>query len=191
MKLTFLFLFFISAASAAENPSADALPADSIYQVEARWTFQDGREFAWSELRGKPVVVTMVYTGCEYACPMTVNKLQEIEKALEARGYKDYRIVMASFDPEKDRPGHLKEYMKKRKITGPRWSMAVAPDAPKTRELAILLGVNYKAEEGGHFSHSNVITLLDRQGRVLSQVNGLNADIKPLVEAAVKDGSGS
>lgn len=190
MKKIFLFALLsvaFTSLSALGRPAPEEPPKDSIYQAGSTWSLQDGRRIRLNELSGQPVLMTMAYTSCEYTCPLIVEKLRAIETAVREQGGTRYRIVIASFDPKGDRPDKLVAFMKKRKIDKPSWSMIVADDASSTRELAILLGINYKAEEGGHFSHSNVISLLDEKGRVLLQLNGLNADHAELVKAMVKE----
>ena len=70
---------------AAESPDG-ARPAplsgQSIYQVRAAWTDTDGKSVQLRSLRGKPVVLAMVYTTCTTACPLTVADLKRIESAL-------------------------------------------------------------------------------------------------------------
>lgn len=184
-SLTLLSMILASPLALGKS-DANALPKDSIYQASSSWSLQDKSRIHLSDLSGQPVLMTMAYTGCEYTCPLIIEKLRSIEAEIQKQGGTKYRIVIASFDPDADRPDRLSSFMKKRKIENPAWSMMVADNAPSTRELAILLGINYKAEEGGHFSHSNVISLLDSQGRILHQLNGLNADHAELVKAAVK-----
>jgi len=48
-------------------------------------------------------------------------------------------------------------------------------------ELALLLGLKFKADANGQFSHSNVITILNAQGEIIHQQTGLNQDIRETV----------
>jgi protein SCO1/2 len=50
-------------------------------------------------------------------------------------------------------------------------------------ELAALLGVKYKQDARGQFSHSNIITVLNSEGQVVHQQIGLNQDINETVSA--------
>ena len=45
------------------------------------------------------------------------------------------------------------------------------------RELAALLGVKYKQEADGAFSHSNLITILNPQGEIVHQRTGLQSGL--------------
>ena len=64
----------------------------------------------------------------------------------------------------------------------PDWQM-LSGDADDVLELAALFGVRYKPmDSGGDIAHSNMITLLDKQGRILYQLKGLNQDFDKMLE---------
>ena len=75
-------------------------------------------------------------------------------------------------------------FLKEKGLDSQRWKMLAGENASAVRELAAVLEVNFKAEKNGDFSHSNVIALLDSDGRKRASLNGLAADIKSLVSAA-------
>jgi protein SCO1/2 len=45
------------------------------------------------------------------------------------------------------------------------------------QDLAMLLGVKYKQDAGGQFSHSNLITVLNTEGEIKFQRSGLQGDV--------------
>jgi protein SCO1/2 len=47
----------------------------------------------------------------------------------------------------------------------------------------MLLGVQFAEKSDGHFSHSNLVTILDKEGRILQRIEGLN---QPVEEAAAQ-----
>jgi protein SCO1/2 len=53
-------------------------------------------------------------------------------------------------------------------------------------ELAALLGVRYKQDAKGQFSHSNIITVLNADGEIVHQQIGLNQDIKETIRIIEK-----
>jgi protein SCO1/2 len=118
----------------------------------------------------------MAYTGCSYSCPMTISKLKEIETKIKEKNITNYQIVIASFDSIHDTPEKLKTYMETKKLDTTHWSMLSADKDSKVRELSVLLGISYKKEGQNDFAHSNIITLLDKEGVILVQLNGMNAD---------------
>src|SRR5690606_12852104 len=66
------------AAMAADTP----LPRDSVYHLALPLTGQDGVTRDWSTRRGKPQVVSMFYTSCQYICPLIVDAGKAIEHSL-------------------------------------------------------------------------------------------------------------
>lgn len=161
---------------------AAALPGNSLYHLSSSWRNQDGEAVKIESFRGRPVVLAMAYTGCTYTCPLVVAKVKEIESAMKSKGVADYRIVMASFDTKGDRPKDTKAYMKKKGLDPARWVWLSADDDKTVRELAAALGVTYSKSGKKDFAHSNQITLLDSEGRLAAQINGVNADHAPLLK---------
>jgi protein SCO1/2 len=157
----------------------------SLYQLESTWTSDVGRQIKLGVLRGRPQVLALFFTSCEYACPLTVDAMQRIEKSLpEAlRGKVDFLLV--SMDSERDGPAALRDYRNKKHLTIENWTLLKgAPD--DVRELAALLGVNYQRDTRGQFAHSNVITVLNAEGEIAHQQVGLASDISETVAAIEK-----
>ncbi len=163
-------------AAAALRPSPE-----SLYQVESIWTNQSGASAPLGRLAGKPQLVAMAYTHCEYACPRLLADLQSIEKALEDRGkLPEIGFALVSIDPDRDTPERLHAYAQERALDLARWTLLQGSKGD-TLELANLLGVRYAATPTGDYTHSNIITLLDAQGEVVFQLNGLGADNAPML----------
>lgn len=165
------------------SPSfAKTLAKESLYQVRSTWTDEAGKKVKLSDFSGAPVVVAMVYTKCKYTCPLILTKLKSIEKALEEKA--GARFVLISFDQKNDTPALLKAFMEEKQLGSPRWKLLAGKNSGSIREIAALLDTAYKEEKNGEFSHSNVITLLDRDGVKAAQLNGLAADPSELVKKA-------
>jgi len=163
---------------AAESPAGGQpapLSGQSIYLVSTAWTDMDGKSVQLRSLRGKPVVLAMVYTTCTTACPLTVADLKRIESALspEARGRVWFALF--SFDSERDRPEVLRKFASDRHLDPSRWRLHHG-DRAAVRELAMVLGVRYKKDARGDFDHSNVISILDAEGVIRHQQVGLGQE---------------
>ncbi len=192
MKTLLLILLTACFAHAEEKPpccqeTAPTTPlADkSLYQLESKWTSDVGKEIKLGVLRGRPQIVAMFFTSCEYACPIIVENMKSIEQALpEAlRGKVDFLLV--SFDVEHDTVEALKAYRGKTKLATARWTLLRGKE-DDVRELAALLGINYQRDARGQFSHSNVISVLNAEGELAFQQTGLNKDAKETVAAIEK-----
>ena len=99
---------------------------------------------------------------------------------------KDLKFVLASFDFKNDRPPKLKKFQKGRNLDPDKWHFLAPQSEADARELAVALGISYKDIGNGDFSHSNVISLLDRNGVVIAKIENLNDSPTALVEAIKK-----
>jgi protein SCO1/2 len=166
------------AAGAAQR----SLPSESVYQLDSIWTDQDSGRVPIGALKGKPQVVAMIYTSCQYVCPLIVDEMKKVEREFPQPLREQFGFVLFSFDPERDSASVLKAYAGKRDLDGRRWRLFTgAPD--QVLELAAVLGVRYRKEPNGEFSHSAIITVLDRNGVIRYQMLGLNQERAPLVKA--------
>lgn len=153
----------------------------SLYQLAGEWTDQDGRTVPLSLHRGHPVLVVMFYGTCQHACPILLRRMEEIGERLEPSEQERLRFLLVTFDPERDTPERLAAYASKRSLDSRRWSLLHgAPE--RIRELALSLGVRYRALEDGQFSHTMRLTLLDEDGAVVEHLDGLDTPTGALTE---------
>jgi protein SCO1/2 len=75
---------------------------------------QDGETVTASALRGKPVVVTFIYSTCEDTCP---GQVQSIRGALDDLG-RDVPVVGVSVDPSNDTPESARSFLLEQSMTG-------------------------------------------------------------------------
>lgn len=147
----------------------------SIYQSDVTFTDDTGRAVALGSLRGRPVVLDLFFASCGYACPLTVTDMLAIQERLPAELRSQAVFVLVSFDTVRDTIEVLAKYRAQRGLDS-QW-IVLRGDDDAVRELAALLGVKYKQEADGMFSHSNVITLLNREGEIVHQRQGLKGGI--------------
>lgn len=164
-----------AAAPAAPGGAGAALPPKSLYHLDSKWTNDAGQTRLLSDLRGDPVVVAMIFTHCEYACPIIVTDLLRIRAALPAAERARTRFVLVSFDSVRDTPPVLRAFRAKMTLDDPAWTL-LRGEAAEVQELAMLLGVKYKQDARGQFSHSNLITVLNPAGEIAFQREGLRGD---------------
>jgi protein SCO1 len=168
---------------AAAEAAPAALPAGSIYQLETAYTTDAGQAFRLSALRGRPVVLALFFASCNYACPLIVADLTRLQAALPAPLRDEVAIVLVSFDVARDTPEVLAKYRDER-LLGPQWTLLRGND-DAVAELAALLGVKYRLEADGQFAHSNLFTILDREGQVVHQRMGLQGGLPEAAAALV------
>jgi len=173
------------ACCAKVEPAASSFSAKSLYQVESKWTTDTGKQIKLAALKGRPQVVLMFFASCQYACPILVHDLQKIETALTPAERTQVGFTLVTIDPRRDTPEALAQYRATRKLPTQTWTL-LHGQSDDILELAALLGVKYKQEASGQFAHSNIITVLNREGEIVTQVVGLGQDVQPAVRELKK-----
>jgi protein SCO1 len=163
----------------------DGARAPSIYELEIQLTDQSSVVRSLAAFRGHPVLITMFYGGCPAACPLLTSDLKRIESQLPEAVRANVRVLMVSFDADRDTPAALSRLMTERGMDASRWTLASAPD-DEARELAGVLDIRYRRLDNGEFFHSSAIVLLDAQGRPRARVDGIGGDMSVIVSALAK-----
>ena len=158
------------------------LPDHSLFHLEGNWTTHGGDAVALNHFTGKPTLVTMFFASCAVACPILIEDIRGVQKELPEAQRDQLNIVMLSFDTERDTPEALAAFAKARSLSSPPWTL-MHGDADVVLETAALLNVRYRKDDQGNFAHSNIMTLLNAEGEVVYQLDGLRADPAPLLKA--------
>jgi protein SCO1/2 len=139
---------------------------------------QDGKRTTMREFRGRPLVLTFLYSTCEDTCPLTT---QQIRGALDELG-RPVPVVAVSVDPRNDTPFHVDNFLVKQRMNG---------------RMRFLTGTRAQLEpiwkaygiqpQGEGFEHSASTVVIDGDGRqrvgfLTDQLTseGLAADLKRL-----------
>lgn len=181
--ITLLALPAFAGPQNARKPAP--LPGDSVYQLPAPMSDQLGRRFDWRARRGKPQVVSMFYTSCQYICPLIVDSGKAIEKSLTPAERDRVELLLISMDPRRDDTKALEKVGTQRKLDPKHWTLA-SPAPDNVRSIAGLLGVRYRALADGEFNHTSALVLLDSDGRVLASTEQVGAKPDPEFVAAVR-----
>jgi len=180
MKQLFVLIFLL-VLSVNSLSAQQALPGDSIYQLQSEWTTQNNTKLHLKELSGKTQIVSMIYTHCLHTCPTIVATMQALERKIPEAQRRKYGFVLVSLTPESDTPAVLKEFAKSRKLDEKRWTLLTAKSGD-VRNLAMALNVQYKNMEDNEVAHSNVYTILDEQGRFIFQEIGDISKVDSVIE---------
>ena len=161
---------------------ANDLPDDSIYHIDSTWVSQDQKSVKIAQLSGKIQIIAFVYTYCEHSCPIIMSRLKQIEKHLPTEKKSEIHFSLFSLDPIRDTPEQLRLFAKKHGLNQEVWGLYNG-DPDDVLELAALVGVRYKPMNNGNsdIAHSNMITVLDKQGSVIHQVKGFGEDLKTVL----------
>ena len=160
----------------------------SIYNLPEVWTTQNGDDIALKELKGNVLVVVTIYTSSKTACPILIKDMREIRKQVDTqipKTAKGVKYLLVSIDPETDTPEHLKAFAKENNMDDDQW-LFLRSNEEQTREFAAVLAVNYKQISPVDFSHSNIISLFNIKGELVSQQEGLGIDYEKTVTEVKK-----
>jgi protein SCO1/2 len=131
-------------------------------------TNQDGKAVRLSDLRGKVVVLTFIYTRCPMPdfCPLMDKKFSELAQRIAAFSGRASRIrlISLSFDPEHDSPEVLRRHAQVHGATPPLWSYAVASH-PEIAKIAAPLGLFYQPGDD-EIAHNLCTAIIDPHGRL-------------------------
>src|SRR3982751_1915422 len=102
-------------------------------------------------LKGKSVVVNVIYTRCKDRCPLETAKLAQVQRLLGNRVGKDIFFYSITLDPERDTPEVLKAYAQKFHA-GPGWTFLTGKmeDIRLVAKRMGLASLKDAAGRGGH-----------------------------------------
>lgn len=116
---------------------------------------QDGQRIDMRSLRGRPVIVTFLYTTCQDTCPA---QAQQVKGALNDLGEGVPAIAIA-VDPPRDTPPRARAFLAKQRMTG-RMSFMVGT-RPALKRLWDAYAVQPQRDD---LEHTARLVLVDPEG---------------------------
>lgn len=168
-----------SGMAQSSDKTMDALEINhthSLHQVNRNWTDQNSNQLKLSDFECHPVIVVMFYGQCTGTCPVLIQRTWKLYTEIDEKSWEKVKVLAISFDYENDTPEALKAYAEYEQLDLPNWHFVTAPHRT-IREMAMLLGVQYRQRSDGHYEHTNLITILDGEGRVVERIEGLTGDL--------------
>ena len=117
---------------------------------------QDGAPVTLDAYRGRPFVVTFVYSTCEDTCPALVD---QVRGALDDTGER-IPLLAVSVDPANDTEARAKKFLNERRMTG-RARFLLGTRA----QLAPVWNGYGVQPQTGALEHSATVVLVDADGR--------------------------
>jgi protein SCO1/2 len=141
----------------------------------------NGQRITLAALRGKPVVISLIYTSCYHICPtVTTNLAKVVNIARETLGDDSFSVLTIGFDTRNDTPDRMRLFAMQRGIKWQNWHF-VSATADTLERLSDDLGFSYFSTPKG-FDHLIQATVLDAQGTVYRQIYGMAPEPPALVE---------
>ncbi|SRR5579885_382259 len=151
---------------------------------------QEGRQFTFSQLRGKVLVVSYIYTHCPDICHMTSARMSAFKEKLRRSNIQDrVYFVSISIDPQRDTPEVLRHHAKMMNLDLTNWVFVTGDenDINSTIEVAGMEAINGPVQysENGEpsysITHRDRISLVDRKGRIRKHYKGSTFDMDELL----------
>lgn len=149
--------------------------------ADIRMRDSNGKDVRFSDYRGRPLLISLVYTGCFQACPVSTQFLAEtVRVARKALGDDKFRVVSIGFNQPFDSPAAMAAFRRQNRIVEPGWDF-LSPEPAQVDALTANLGFSYEATPKG-FDHVTQVTIVDANGVIYRQVYGENFDLPMLVQ---------
>jgi protein SCO1/2 len=130
---------------------------------------QAGRRIRLSDLHGRVVVLTFLYTSCPDLCPLTTQKLHEVSEMLGTRRA-DVALLAVTVDPARDTMPRRAEYSRRWQMQD-RWHFLTGSETalePLWRYYWVGEVSHGPTSGDGAYEvdHASPLHLIDRDGRV-------------------------
>ena len=152
---------------------------------------QDGRAIHLKDYRGKPLLVTFIYTRCPMpkACPMISSHLARVHALLarDAKTTSNTHLLSITLDPAYDTPSVLRDYglayLQGHREGFQHWEFARSAPAD-LKALAKAFGLEYH-EENRQIIHTVRTILIGPDGKLLQSWDGSGWNPQEIAEAVI------
>ena len=115
----------VPGAAAVSSPTSDAAAEDKArkYFTDLEVIDQNGKKlrFYSDVLKDRVVLISFIFTNCEYACPMQAQKLKQTRAMMVPAIKDEVWYVSLSVDPDRDTPEAMKKFAKRQGVDESRW----------------------------------------------------------------------
>lgn len=138
---------------------------------------QSGRDIQLANLRGKWLLVDFIYTRCATYCAAAGNEFAQLQRALSTPLREgELELLSISFDPRRDEPQQLADYLRHSGSRGSGWLAARPVDPSQLAELKRIFGITVIPDGLGGYVHNTGFTLVNPQGRLVTILDSGDPD---------------
>ncbi|MEO5340040.1 MAG: SCO family protein [Magnetococcus sp. MYC-9] len=148
------------------------------------YTLRDdaGKPVSLEAFRGKPLVISLLYSSCYHTCPVTTRHLATVaNKAWEIFGEQSFTVISIGFDTRFDTPQAMATFARQQGLDKRVNWRFLSGSAEVISRLTHQLGFLYAASPKG-FDHLVQATVIDAKGVVYRQVYGETFQTQLLTE---------
>jgi len=175
----------VNTNSSASQTGLQGTDLGSIPAPDFQLKDQLGNSISLAQFKGKPVVLTFLYTHCPDVCPLTAEKLHATMQSL-GQNAQQVAVLAVSMDPKGDTAAAAQNFSKVHKM-GDYWHFLLGAHDELAPVWASYSVDAQAATSSGTVSHSSAIYVIDKQGRERALLdndfssNQLAADLKILL----------
>jgi protein SCO1/2 len=157
----------LTSGNSASRAVAAGMPVPEFTLLD-----QKGQKVSLSQLRGKVVAINFIYTSCALPnfCLRSANNFAVLQKRFKPQLGRDLVLLTVTFDPAHDTPDVLAQYAKQWNADASTWHFLTGLPADVKRVCA-LFDVDAFQDEA-LMSHSLHTALIDRQGKLITNIEG-------------------
>ncbi|OFZ99754.1 MAG: hypothetical protein A3H35_01825 [Betaproteobacteria bacterium RIFCSPLOWO2_02_FULL_62_17] len=138
-----------------------------------------------ADYRGKPLVISFVYTSCFEVCPTGTQFLaRAVRSARAALGDSSFNVLTVGFNQPFDAPDSMAAFARQNGISDAAWEF-VGADQKIVQSLTADLGFTYYRTPRG-FDHLIQVSIVDAKGVVFTQIYGDTFEL-PMLVGPLKD----
>ena len=174
-------LLSLPAFAQSEKNKKSAYDADNALEIshsalgrslqDFKFYDSQGRPVSLSKYRGRPLLISMIFTSCHHVCPAITRHLATaVEAAREVLEEDSFQVITVGFDTAVDTPDAMRMFAARQNVDDPNWDFLSA-SAATVSGLVENIGFVYFPSPRG-FDHINQVTVVDREGIVYRQVYG-------------------
>ncbi len=177
-----LLLSFVFAQSGSTGiPPNEERTLDTYVPGDITLVDSSGREFKLADLKGKPIILSPIYTTCRASCPLITKNLEKVIPEVGTPG-KDFWVITFTFNPN-DTLENIREFKKKYGINMPGWIVAKAKTKKDLFRLLDAIDFRFMTADDNNFIHPNLIVILSPDLQIKKYFYGVTYDKYELINA--------
>lgn len=145
-----------------------SIPLNAVFYNE------QGNKKTLKQLFDRPVVLSLVYYGCDHVCPLLLSAVADVTGELKLVPGKDYALISISFDPG-DTPDSARQAKRNYvKLMGSAfhedaWTFLTGTDE-NIRKVLDATGFTVRKDEIHGFSHPVALVVFSPEGKIVRYV---------------------
>jgi protein SCO1/2 len=139
-----------------------ASPGPAVF-TNARLRTHENKEVRFYDdlIRGKHVLINMMYATCEGTCPLVTSNLVKVYESLKDRMGKNLFMYSITVKPEEDDPAALKNFAKMHRALLPGWTFLTGDPYDIETIRFRLFGMNHIAIDTNIYGHTSFLLIIN------------------------------